>query len=125
MSENIQKIFRDSFAFQEAIGQQGTSERKLMGEYPETLMKANILCADGFSVPVAVNRENWGNTELPVPGQVEALHDKFHKVAGYEKCRGTFYSFNVGIFINSNFSLSESDRSKLECSAEPSKNRAT
>ncbi len=94
MSENIQKIIRDSLAFQGAAGRQGTSERRLISQYPETLVEANIVCADGFSVPVAVNKENWGNTELPVPGQIEVLHDRFHKAAGYEKCSGTYYSFN-------------------------------
>jgi len=94
MSENFQKIVRDGLVFQGAVGRQATSERKFISQYPETFMEANILCADGFSVPVAINRANWKNTKLSVPGLIEVLHDKFHQAAGYDRCTGAYYSFN-------------------------------
>lgn len=81
-------------AFQEAVRRYDTSERRLIDQYPEVLVEANIRCADGFSAPVAINRANMGNTELSVSGQVELLHEKFHQAAGHERCTGACYSWH-------------------------------
>lgn len=94
MTEQIQKITKQILDFQGVAEQYSSSERKRVDQYSETLLAANIVCADRFSVVVAVNRENWGNTKLSIPWQVEILHDKFHQVRGFERCTGAFFSFN-------------------------------
>lgn len=93
MLEQIQGIMRASLAYQGHLERHAADERKLISGSHETLAEAYIVCADGFSVPVAVNKQNWGNAGLTIPGQIEVLHEMFHQAAGHEKCTGTIFSF--------------------------------
>jgi len=59
----------------------------------EALFTTPIICADGFSVNVAVNQSNWGDINLPIPGMTEVLHGLFHNFVKIKQCQGLRYKF--------------------------------
>ena len=69
-------------------------DQQFVDESPETFKIAHIICADGFNLPVAVNKENWGRKKMQIGGRIYVLHDLFH-ADGYEHCKGLKYDFTV------------------------------
>ncbi len=94
MLHELQTIIRHTLNFQAEANEFSRQEVRFAAQNPEHFGTARIVCADGFSVSIAVNKDNFGKSGLPISSKAEVLHDMFHQAAGAEKCNGLSYNFS-------------------------------
>lgn len=66
-------------------------ELSLFKENPNLKVK-NITCTDGFLIKAVISPKARDIPELPIPGKIAVLHEKYHAAYGTRNCTGAYYT---------------------------------